>query len=249
MRRLMSWRILLLALLLGWPSLSLAVPTVLTSGEDLDETQTATTASITPTANRPVFAIVWEYDPAGTCLSGVSGGGLTWTQQLNVNATATSDANVQLCVWSGISASPSAGTLTLTASTASPDYLKWVIVDGDGATTGTIVQSVSAEGTGTTASVTLAAFASASNWAMTTMFYNQADTMVPEAGSTELFDGTGFGGAYHSQYRADNGDLSQSVTLGASGGWTMIAFEVSTGGGGGGATCRGAFSMMGAGGC
>lgn len=225
---------LLLSLCLASPSW--AVPTVLTSGEDLDETQTATTASISPTANRPVFAIVWEYDPAGTCLSSVSGAGLTWTQQVNVNATATSDANVQLCIWSGISASPSSGALTLTAATASPDYLKWVIIDGDGATSGTIVQSVSNEGTGTTASATLASFASASNWALTTMFYNDADTMVPEAGSTELFDSTGFGGAYHSQYRADNGDLSQSVTLGASGGWTMVAVEISTGGGGSPAT-------------
>lgn len=221
--------LLVLTILLSTAISSWAVPTVLTSGEDLDETQTALTASISPVANRPVFVLVAEYDPAGSCLSSISGAGLTWTQQTNVNATATSDANVQLCIWSGISASPSTGQLTLTATTASPDYLKWVVIDGDGASTGTIVQSVSAEGTSTTAAATLASFASASNWALTWTFYNTADTMVPEAGSTELFDSTGFGGTYHSQYRADNGDLSQSTTLGASGGWTVSAVEISTG--------------------
>lgn len=221
--------LLVLTILLSTAISSWAVPTVLTSGEDLDETQTALTASISPVANRPVFVLVAEYDPAGSCLSSISGAGLTWTQQTNINSTV--DTAVQLCIWSGISASPSPGQLTLTAATASPDYLKWVVIDGDGATTGTIVQSVSGTGTSTTAAATLAAFASASNWALTWTFYMEADTMVPEAGSTELFDSTGFGGTYHSQYRADNGDLSQSTTLGVSNGWTMSAVEISTGGG------------------
>jgi hypothetical protein len=90
----------------------------------------ATTASISPTANRQVFVAV------GTSLNGaetvesdtlsVSGCNLTWTQ---VGANKTWGFRRGIYVWRGVGASPSSGVLTITYTPTNGYYeqMKWSV--------------------------------------------------------------------------------------------------------------------------
>lgn len=192
------------------------------------------------------MALIYLYHGGTDGLTSISGAGLTWTARANFSSTL--DASAELHVWTGISASPSAGALTITPVDTATDHIRWVILDLPDASTTPFVQSVTAQGTSTSATATLSAFGSASNTAIAWTWMGNADTMVPEAGYTELFDSAGeFGGTSHVMYRADNGDLTPAVTLGTSAAWAMIAVEVQAsggGGGGGGATGGGMLNMF-----
>jgi hypothetical protein len=227
---------LLLGLLIGVliaPSFAWAVPVLLTSGGDSTGVDDViVTASISPTSNRPVLLFI-DLNASSAGIDSVSGAGLTWTARTSYTPGG-SFTNETYYIYTGVSASPAAGAITINTTNTGPDDVQWIILDLDGASTTPWVQSVNATGTSTSSTATLATFASASNWAISFNIVADFDTIVPEAGYTELTERDTFFTRDQVQYRADNGDLTPAATLGTSASWAAMAVEISTGGGGGG---------------
>lgn len=226
---------LVLSIVLAAPAWAIT-PTLLTSGSDQEagDPATATTDPITPTANRPVMAIVYLYHTGSDGLTSISGAGLTWTARQSYSVVG--DTFPEIHIWTGVSASPSTGALTITPVNSGTNEIAWIIVDlVDASSTPWVGNTDDNEGTGTTASATLAAFANAGNAAIAATFFADSDTMTAEAASyTEIHQMSVFGGSLNVIYRANNGDLTPSVALGSSALWAMVANEIAASGGGGG---------------
>jgi hypothetical protein len=93
--------------------------TLLTSGSDTTTNPTVT-ASVSPTANAPVYAAIGIAIDAGGTNTGtivVTGAGLTWTQL----GTVGFGTRRQIFLWKGVGASPSPGALTITYTPGSAD--------------------------------------------------------------------------------------------------------------------------------
>lgn len=214
-------------------------PALLTSGTNTVGGASVATASVTPTSNRPVliFAEVLGNPAGGTGLT-ASGCGLTWTNRASQfhNPDGTGANFQRLYAITGIAASPSAGVITLTP-TADVDAALWFVIDLVGASTTPYVQSVTATGTSTTASATLASFASATNAALSFgLFYNSGETLSKDTNYTNFtaIDRAAFSSQAMAQYLASNSDLSPSFTItGTSVEWSTIALEIAEAGGGG----------------
>lgn len=127
---------------------------------------TATTASITPTANRLVLAAIHS-EPSGTPATQptLTGCGLTWVVVQSLEFT----AGARLTVFRALGASPTSGTLTFDFAGQTQIYVAWSIaefgnVDTSGSNgSGAVVQSGKSSGTSTTPLVTLSAFGSTDN--------------------------------------------------------------------------------------
>lgn len=207
-------------------------PALLTSGTNTTGGASVSTASVTPTSNRPVliFAEVFGNPAGGTGLT-ASGCGLTWTNRASqFHNPGGVGANFQrLYAITGVAASPSTGAITLTP-TADIDAALWFVIDLTGASTTPYVQSVTATGSSTTATATLAAFASASNCALSfALFYNSGETITADTNYTGFtaIDRASFNSQALAQYLANNTDLSPSTTItGSAVEWSIIALEI-----------------------
>ena len=143
----------------------LPVATLLTANK-LTATQAVyTTASISPGANRAVYAFVASVQGAGVVTPTLSGNGLTWTQ-IAVQSISTLR---RLTVFRAMGSSPTAGAVTITHGSNMAECV-WSIVEvADVDTTGThasgaTVQVVQkADAIGLTGTNTLAALGSENN--------------------------------------------------------------------------------------
>lgn len=148
---------------------ALVTPVVLTSGVDTAGTPTTQqTASITPTANRVVYAAILHSatDATAAVPTAVTGNGLTWVQE----ETQALAAPRRLTVFRAMGGSPSAGVVTFDWGAEQQNSRAWIIVEcgacdtsgtnGSGAT----IQSVpSTVASGTTHTSSLAALGSSNN--------------------------------------------------------------------------------------
>lgn len=144
------------------------------------------TASITPTANALLLAFIETSQGGGTAGSPtLSGNGLTWVEIL---AVTYSGSIKRLSVFRAMGASPSAGAVTITSNGDTFTHGAWKVVELTGVDTsgtngsGAIVQAVAGTPTTTTTpSVTLAAFADATNNAAVGAFAlsNNSTTFAP----------------------------------------------------------------------
>ncbi len=109
--------------------------TLLTSSIDGVDRTSYTTASIAPTANNLVLAVIASYgdfgitSPVVDALTGVS---MTWTQ---VGTLQTNDSSVyldQLTIFRALSASPGSGALTIDFGTDAPEIVAWSVVQFSG---------------------------------------------------------------------------------------------------------------------
>lgn len=201
------------------------------------------TASITPTANRYIEIYIWQVafqpDQVSVPVS-VTGNGITYTMEESVTDLTVGCA---FTLWRGMSASPSAGVVSINLDETSY-FLLWAIAEIDSIDTsgtnasGAIVQSVPASsltGSGTSAPATLAAFGSASNGASFGTGHTAASagpfTCTPDTGWTEGYDfGTTYAGgvayaALETQFRADN-DTSATGTWSGAGYIASIGVEI-----------------------
>ncbi len=169
--------------------------TLLTSGTDVVSGTTAVTSSVTPGANRVVYAAFLSALASGPAApSGVTGNGLTWVQEETTTFHTT--AGRRLTVFRALGASPSAGAITATWG-ASQTAKLWSVVECANASTGgtngstATVQSVPITSTttpGTTYTNTLSALTASTSvhLAFGGISINNAHT--PDADFAELSD-------------------------------------------------------------
>lgn len=190
------------------------------------------TASITPTTNRLALAWVLNDIIGGTPnVPTLTGCNLTWV--LVDGFTLAVDGTIRLNLFRALSATPTTGAVTIDCGGQSTDLCIALISEFDGITTGgtngsaAIVQVAHAEGTGTTALVTLAAFASALNGTAAGMFAGGTATVAPGSGFTEIHEATTTVTARigQSEWRADN-DTTADMTWTGSTPWGIIGVEL-----------------------
>lgn len=213
-------------------------PTLLTSGGTGTDATSHTTASITPTANRLVLVCVVSRCGAGAAvIPTVTGCGMTWVVEESLSRSLEG-----LSVTRGMSASPSAGSLTLDFGAQTATGCDWIVIEFDDVDTsgsngsGAVAQSESA-GSATTATsglVTLGAFASANNGTFGLFTHRAAEPTDPGTGFTEIADisSTLPPIALMAMWRADNAttvDASWASTQH----WVGIGLELVKAAGGG----------------
>lgn len=130
---------------------------------------TGTTASISPTANRPIIVALVTALPAGPAApTSVIGNGITYTQVATLPYH-TSNAR-RITLLRGLSATPSAGTIVFNFGAVSQTSYNWAVLECSGADTsgtngsGAIVQNATATATAATSvTATLGALAAATS--------------------------------------------------------------------------------------
>lgn len=199
------------------------------------------TASITPTANRLVIveiATTHTTSANAAVPTGVSGNGITYALLASKASTA---GGFTTSLWRGMSASPSAGAITINYANQ-VNRINWSVfeidgVDISGSNGANAVNSNTATGENVTATVatvtaTLAAFANANNGAIAACLWGMAgatQTCTPDTGWTEVSDaGVAIGGAalcLEAQFRASN-DTTAQGTWAANGAVQTVAAEI-----------------------
>lgn len=166
------------------------VGTHLTDGNSLASGTSYTTASISPTSGSPVFIAIDIKNGASTdpTVSSVSGCGLTWTDVGSSSPwDSTSGSRRQLHVWKGLG-TPSSGTITITTG-ETDSTCSWSVDEFSGVdTTSPVVQSNHNENgdVGSSVTVTLSAFSSASNGTYGGFGHWNNVTMSADGGHTVL---------------------------------------------------------------
>jgi hypothetical protein len=215
----------------------------LTSGTSGTNGLSASTASVTPTANRLVIVVAFggAVTPANaTDPSGVSGNGITYSRLASRNNTTSFGLNTS--IWRGMSASPSAGAITITYPNTQ-DLFIWSVFELAGINTGgtngsSAVNSNTATnqditGTLTSLTATLAAFGSANNGAISAQINAKVAgtlaTATPDTGWSEIHDlalnSGSFDFALETQWRASN-DTSATQTWSVAGAIQVVAAEI-----------------------
>lgn len=147
--------------------MAIAATNLATATNAADQSSYAT-ASITPTANRLVLALVNHRTSTGSPNTPTaSGNSLTW---VNIGTTNYNGSNRRLTLFRALGSAPSAGSITFDFASQTQTSAGWSVVEFSGVDTsgtngsGAVVQTVADEIIGNTAlTVTLAAFASANN--------------------------------------------------------------------------------------
>lgn len=191
---------------------SLIIDSTLTSGGSDTNTDTFTTASITPGADQLILAAfvghrIGSASDMGTVTA--SGNGLTWVEIAN---DITADGDLRITLFRAMGSSPSSGTVTFTCSNSASNA-EWSIVQFDNVDTsgtngsGAIVQSAKNKASsGTSLTVTLGAFSDANNATYGAFGIQANETHTPGSGFTELHDQASptEAGSVGTQWRAEN---------------------------------------------
>ncbi len=164
-------------------------PTALTSGSSTVDATSYATASITPAANQPIYAIVATLHGTSAAIPTCTGNGLTWVQVAEQDLTPR-----RVTVFRAAGAAPSAGAVTFDCGGVTQLTAAWCVVQfADADVTGTngsgaTVQAVKATfASGTTGTITLAALEHANNVNLTAVINRKnAANIVPDAQFTEL---------------------------------------------------------------
>jgi hypothetical protein len=168
--------------------------TLLTSGQNVTNTNVYTTASVAPAANKLITLAVMGHRSSGASPSPtVTGAGLTWTSFATVTCDPLTSSLKRITLYRALSASPGSGALTITFS-AAQSHAQWIVSQWDGVDqggtngSGAIVQTGSDRRDNvTTLSVPLAAFASVDNAAYGVFGVKSGTAVVtPGAGFTEI---------------------------------------------------------------
>lgn len=221
--------------------------TNLTSGDDTDGNSTATTSSVTLTANRLHLLTVSSQQFNGSPAETPTCTG--WTQVVTFvyyNAGGTNIPSSRLTILRRMPSSNETGTHTIDFNTVNQTEVVYSIDQSDanvetGGTNGSaaIVQSATGSGNSTALSATLAAFGNANNgtFGAGTIYTSGMTTWTVGTGFTALAN---LAGGFTTdlslltEYRTDN-DTSVDATASGAGDWGMIALEIAAAGGGGGA--------------
>lgn len=166
-------------------------PTVLTSGSSTTDGSSIATASVSPTANRVVYAAI-VHQVASVTTPTLTGAGMTWVQE----ETTTFATSRRITVFRALSASPGSGALTFDFGGQSQASFVWSVVECSGVDTsgangaGATIQSVAAvtASGSTSATSTLAALEHANNVHLCFVGLATFGTVTPDADFVELSD-------------------------------------------------------------
>lgn len=162
------------------------IPTLLTANASTTDGTSIATASVSPTANQPIYAAVFAQlagtPPEPTC----TGNGLTWT---SVKTLAFSTRRLQ--IFSAIGANPSAGVITFDYGASSPTAFAWAVIQVAGAATSSFTVQAPTGTTATDTSLaapTLSAFEHIDNINLSFFTTVANADITPDADFTELAD-------------------------------------------------------------
>lgn len=167
--------------------------TLLTSGSDETDASSYTTLSVTPAANKLIVVSVHtRRSAANNAIPTLSGNGITWTWI--DGAAGVGNAN-RTDMFRGLSSSPSTGAITIDYGGLTQQAAHWAVeelTDVDTATNQGVVQSATGSSTGTSLTITLAAFGNSGNAAFGYIGVNRADiaNIAPGTGFTEVVETT-----------------------------------------------------------
>jgi len=185
------------------------------------------TASITPTANNPVFfSILSDYSGTPGATSSVSGCNLTWTKVIDKQHPSTTV--VWMTMFMGIGSSPSTGVLTIT--NPSNAFINWSVDQFSNTDTANIVvQSVSATGSGTQTGITatLSSLSSSNNAAYGFVGWGAGATITKGSNFTLLNARAGsFFGTQNSEWALNQ--TAVNWTWASASNWSIaLAIEIS----------------------
>ena len=208
-------------------------PTLLTADKLVASQASYVTASVTLNANKPTYIKVSAEKNGAAEPTSITSAGVTWVR---VNGTTFATWWSQ-SVWRAMASTAQTGAITINFA-AAHDACAWSVIEWTGADTsgtngsGSVVQSAINTGTGTSLSVTLAAFGDAVNNAAFGAF------MQADSGDQNISAGAGFielsdvyaatGGGFHGQTEWKLGqDTSVDASWGVAGaGSGGVAIEV-----------------------
>ena len=230
----------------------MAISAVHKTNESGSGSTLTTTATLVPVVNRLYLCTVAQRAGVAPTVPTVSGGGgLTWVQVATVAHSANFRAITLFRAMksSGLTSgtvAASFGGQSQTISFITIEELTSIDTTGvDGA--GAIVQSATAVSTanGTSSSVTLAAFADATNNAVfSSSCHTQIENTNPESGYTELSDQSGGGTGFEVAWKIGQ-DTTPTTSWVTSSAWVALATEIKFASASGGAKTR---TLLGAGG-
>lgn len=200
-------------------------------------TTTFTTASVTPTANNPVFFATVAHLASGNGpqpVSSVSGAGLTWATvaSLDYGQTAGSGKANHIEIWCGVAASPSTGVLTLTWTT-SPALVTWSVSQSSGlpqtcaaAFNANKVTGSSDTGAASPLTATMGAFAGSSSGVFAVGAVDNASSIGPGTSMTEISSFPGHAEMLETEFAAGNVSPVTATYGGVTVKWGIIALEI-----------------------
>lgn len=208
----------------------------LTSGSDTDAGSTATTASISPSANKLILLSVASRTAISTDPNQptVTGNGLTWEVVNSIVYDTTSSSRRRITLFRAMGSSPSSGAISIDfGGQAQDDAVVWNVDEVTGADTsgtngsGAIVQSVTGKDEAAPAglTVTLASFGNSNNATFGTFATDNNTTFTAGSGFSILAQHTAGANtmAIVSEYKATN---DTTVDIGSTGSVGGIAVEI-----------------------
>lgn len=169
------------------------VATNLTAGGTAGGATSATTASVSPTANALLLLAICFYDAAGdnpAAPTSITGNGLTWELVNSVNYDPTAADFGTIWVYRAMGAAPTPGTIVIDFGATNLTRISWVLDEFTGVDTsgvngaGAVVQSNTNLGNAVLSlTVSLAAFASAQNMSWGAFANQTANPTTYTAGS------------------------------------------------------------------
>ena len=205
--------------------------TGLTSGTDAANLSTYTTASVTPSSNALVLlAVHTRRSAAGTpATPTATGNGLTWVAVANM----TNGTNRKITILRALGASPSAGAITIDFAGDTQTQCSWSVIEITGVDTsgtngsGAVVQApAGTTGTGTSSSITLAAFGSANNMAYGFMCVQTTGAITAGTGFTEVHEVSQAEVASNIQTEYKLNETAVTTSWTSSFTWSALAIEV-----------------------
>lgn len=174
------------------------VPTLLTSGASTTDGATIATASITPVANRPIYAVIAGSKATTLTTPTATGNGLTWVAVTGGNVTAVSGGNARRLTWfRAAGAAPTAGAVTFDFGADTGLSFAWAIVQfaaanesGTNGSGATVQATNNTSAAATTIDSTLAALENAVNVHLCAVVLSTNAAVTNDADFTELVDTT-----------------------------------------------------------
>ena len=207
--------------------------TVLTEGKVNSPGSSVVTASVSPAANKLLVLVVAHrsFNSNAFFPNSVTGCGLTWTAKLGQFITHASSAG-RIMVYTATGDAPTSGAITITHG-VTIFCSEWALLEftnayAAGVSGGKALnQAVSAEGTGTGASISMGTFANADSGTLGIfgLFSNQ--NITPDANFTEIAEQTGTTQPFSLEvaYEAGN-DNSIDPTWTTSSQWGGVGLEI-----------------------
>lgn len=164
--------------------------TALTTSTSATDATSYATASVTPTANLSVLAVVQHRQPTGTPeIPTISGCNLTWTQ-IGTFHPSTNAGTRRITFFLGTGASPTTGAITFSFNGVTQNNAIWTVqqLAGVASVVGSVAGAQSPAAT--TLTCTLAAFSNAANLGVGCFCHLNAEGTTPGSGFTEVADTT-----------------------------------------------------------